>query len=93
MLVNIKLLLFIKNGIPSWGNNTGYLSHPLPMGMWVVSNYFDPINDAVANLVYISFCISAVFFVEEIPRSGIAGLWGNNIKYLSIYSKWPPKKG
>ena len=92
MLVNIKLPLFIKNEIPSRGNNTGYLSHPLPMEMWVVSNYFDPINDAVAKSVYISFCISASFSVEEIPRSGIAGLGGKNIKHLSIYSKWSPKK-
>lgn len=92
MLVNIKLPLFIKTWIPPWGNNTGCLSHPLPMGMWVVSNYFDPINDSVANSVCISFCISATFSIEEIPRSGIAGLWGKNIKHLSIYSKWPPKK-
>lgn len=80
------------HGIPSCGNNTGYLNHPLPMGMWVVSNCFDTINDAVDNSVYISFCISARFSVEELPGGGIAGLWGKKIKHLSIYSNWPSRK-
>lgn len=57
------------------------------MGIWVVSNCFDTISDVVCNFVYISFCTCANLSVEEIPRSGISGLLGKNIKHLGTYSK------
>lgn len=59
------------HGILSRGNNTGNLNHPLPMRIWVVSNCFDTVNNAVYNLVHISFCTCASIFVKEILRSGI----------------------
>lgn len=69
----------------------GYANHPLSMGMWVVFNCFDTINDAVYSVLNTSGA-SASFSGEEIPRSGIVGLLGKNIKHWPIYSKRPSKK-
>lgn len=94
MSVTIKLPLFIKNGCMGFHHVEMHrlLKSSPTYGDWVVSR-FDTISDTEYKLVHISFCTCASFSVEEIPTSGIAGLWGKNIQHLCTYSKLPSKKG